>query len=381
MQETTFSIGPIPGLEVIRSIGRGSVAEVFLAREPALGRLVALKVVHATVAADRVGRSRFEREGLAVARVANERVVQVHRVGETADRRPFLVMEYVKGRNLQNRLEAEGLLSMEEARRVVLELAHALVLVHQQGIVHRDVRPGNVLEEEGTGRIVLTDFGLAALLESGESSPDRLTKTGQLLGDLNFITPEQLKGDPVTTQADIYQLGVLAHWLVTGRGPFGALTMDRLIGAHLQGEPNELVGAGGATDPAFAALARRCLAKDPARRPTASDIVRKLTVRSDVPEVPGIDLIRRRVPHFVIPTAGLAVVLLGLISDVIQNAGLPRSLYWVAVALSIHGVLAAAVVSWFHGARGKQKVEPLEIALLVGLSVSFLGASGWILLA
>ncbi|MSR35322.1 MAG: hypothetical protein EXR95_01590 [Gemmatimonadetes bacterium] len=106
MQETTSTIGAVPGLEVIRSIGRGNVAEVFLAREPALASLVALKVVHPEVAADATGRSLFEREGLAAARVTSDRVVQVHRVGETRDRRPFLVMQYVKGRNLEERLSA-----------------------------------------------------------------------------------------------------------------------------------------------------------------------------------------------------------------------------------------------------------------------------------
>jgi serine/threonine protein kinase len=381
MQETTFSVGPLPGLEVIRSIGRGNVAEVFLAREPALGRLVALKVVHPEVASDPTGRGRFEREGLAAARLANDGVVQVHRVGETPDRRPFLVMEYVKGRNLEERLDAEGPLPIAEVRRILTALAEALHTVHQHGIVHRDVRPANVLEEEGTGRIVLTDFGLAGLLESGDGDAARLTATGQLLGDLRFITPEQLRGERATAQADIYQLGVLSHYLLTGAGPFGEQSADRLIAGHLDREPAELVAPGGAIDPALASLVRRCLAKNPSRRPTALDVVRRLSNDSrEADDVPGMDLIRRRVPHFVLPTIGLAVVFLGTISDVIQNAGLRRGYYGVAVALSVAAVLASLVLSWFHGARGKQKVQALEIVLLGLIGVFFLAVSALILI-
>jgi serine/threonine protein kinase len=382
MQETSFSVGPIPGLEIVRSVGRGSVAEVFLAREPALGRLVALKVVHAEVAADRTGRSRFEREGLAAARVAHDGIVQVHRVGETADGRPYLVMEYVKGRNFEDRLGAEGPLPIEVVKKVILDLARALQSVHQHDIVHRDVRPGNVLEEDETGRIVLSDFGLAALLESGESTHARLTVTGQLLGDVNFITPEQLRGERVTVQADVYQLGVLAHWLATGGGPFGALPTNRLIGAHLESEPHELVGRGGATDPEFAAIVRRCLSKNPARRPTAADLVRQLGGEGSpaASDFPGMGLIRRRVPHFVLASIAGGYVFVNVVSTFIQNAYLPQVAFTLSLVLAAHGVVAASVISWFHGARGKQEVRPVEVVLLGVVGASFFVISALILL-
>jgi serine/threonine protein kinase len=373
MQETSFSVGPLPGLEVIRSLGRGNAAEVFLAREPALGRLVAVKVVHPEVARDPIARRRFEREGLAAARVTQEGVAQVHRVGETPDGRPFLVMEYVKGRSLEERLEAEGPLAVAETRRILTALAESLHEVHAHGIVHRDVRPANVLEEDGTGRIVLTDFGLAGLLESGEGEKVRLTATGQVLGDWHFVTPEQLRGEKATGQADVYQLGVLVHYLVRGAGPFGGLARDRLAAELLEGEPQELVASDGSTDPIFAAMVRRCLARKPAERPTPADIVRKLSAGGGrAAEIPELDLIQRRVPHFVVLAVTLGLGAVGLVGEFIQNGGLPGYYFWIAVALAVHGVAASFVLSWYHGARGKQQVEPFEIALLALIGISFL---------
>ncbi|MSR35321.1 MAG: hypothetical protein EXR95_01585 [Gemmatimonadetes bacterium] len=156
-------------------------------------------------------------------------------------------------------------MSIDETRHVLLDLAEALHAVHEHGIVHRDVRPANVLQEEGTGRVVLTDFGLAALLESGEVEVQRLTATGQLLGDMHFISPEQLRGERVTAQADVYQLGVLAHYLVTGDGPFGELSTERLILAHLEAEPRDLVAAG--RGGAILRSRRWCCAVSPRIRP------------------------------------------------------------------------------------------------------------------
>src|SRR6185369_3762946 len=119
---------------------------------------------------------RFEREALAVAALNHPSIVQAYRVGEAGDGRPFLVMQYIKGRSLEERLAAEGPFSPEEAKRILVDVASALAAAHRQGIVHRDLRPSNVLIEEDSGRILLTDFGMAAILDTGPQAASRITR-------------------------------------------------------------------------------------------------------------------------------------------------------------------------------------------------------------
>ncbi|MBW3534477.1 MAG: serine/threonine protein kinase, partial [Gemmatimonadetes bacterium] len=226
----------VPGLEVIRLLGRGQMADVHLAREPDLGRLVALKVLRPDASsADPAARARFEREARALASLSHPNVVQVHRFGHTEDGRPFLVMQYVKGRSVAERLDAGGPLRPEEAREVLTAVAEALESAHQHGIIHRDVRPANVLLEEETGHVLLTDFGIAREMASGEGDPRRLTATGQVVGDPRFRSPEELRGEELTEQVDVYGLGVLGYELLTGRGPYGDASGPTLAVAHLEG--------------------------------------------------------------------------------------------------------------------------------------------------
>jgi serine/threonine protein kinase len=375
----------LPDLEVVRLLGEGKVAEVYLAREPKLHRLVAVKVLRPTL--EETARLRFDREAQAVATLSHPGIVQLHRVGETTDGRPFLVIQYVKGRSLEERLAAEGPLAVPEARRILAEVADGLAAAHRQGIVHRDVKPANILIEDETGRVLLTDFGLAALLDSGSEAAPRITKTGQIVGDLGFMSPEQIRGEKVTGQADVYQLGLLAHHLLVNEGPFGSGPATRIVAAQLEQEPPDLTKLRPAVDPELAELVKRCLNKQANRRPTAADLGRRLREMGGsgtklIDEEP-MGFVKRRIPHFVIAAVVVGGTLLGAVSQLSQQGMfdwlpiLDRVIYPLTLIFVVHGVTATAVISWFHGAHGKQRVEVGEIATLLALTASWIAWSVW----
>ena len=264
------------GLELLRPLGKGKVAHVHLAREPELGRLVAVKLLKPELARDEVTRQRFEREARSAASLAHPNVVAVHRFGRLEDDTPYLVMRYVKGRNLGDLLQAEGPLSESTAKTVLEQIASALAAAHKKGIVHRDLRPENVLVDEETGRVMLSDFGLAAVLDSGATPKPRLTRTGQVLGQPRYASPEQLRGEAVTGESDVYSLGVVAYELLTREGPYRASTTQEWMRAHLTGEPRPLSSLRRDVSLELEALLLKCLAREPAHRPRAEELVRRL---------------------------------------------------------------------------------------------------------
>ncbi len=196
--------------EIKQKLGRGSMATVYLAREKALGRLVAVKVLLAGRAGDEAARKRFEREAKAAATLSRPNVVQVYRFGRLPDGTPYLVMRFVKGRTLEERLAAEGRLPAALARTVLFGVASALEAAHAQGIVHRDVRPANVLWDEEAQQALLADFGIAALLATGGEEVTKVTKTGQMIGNPKYMSPEQLLDQDLTELADMYAVGFSA---------------------------------------------------------------------------------------------------------------------------------------------------------------------------
>lgn len=260
-----------PDLEPLRPLGEGSVGRVFLAREPALRRLVAIKVLRDDLALDDNVRRRFEREAKAAASASHRNITTVHRVGHLADGRPFIVMEYIEGRTLEDQIAARGALSVREAVDVLRAVASALAAAHAQRVVHRDVRPANVMVEDGTGRVVLMDFGLAALLETGVERVTRLTRAGETLGDPWHMSPEQLRGEQATGASDVWGLGVMGYELLTGTNPFGEGTTATRLAAILAGDGPPMLGA--AIDPRLGRLLRECLAREPGRRPRAAEVV------------------------------------------------------------------------------------------------------------
>jgi serine/threonine protein kinase len=302
------------GLEVIRPLGVGKMARVYLARERELERVVAVKVLRPELASDETARLRFEREARSAASLAHPNVVAVYRFGRLASGTPYLVMSYVQGRTLADRLKADGALAEREGRALVAQLASALAAAHRKGIVHRDVRPANVLLEDESGRMLLSDFGIAALLEGGADSGPRLTRTGQMIGEPRYSSPEQLRGDKVTGAADIYSLAILAYEVLTGEGPYRVTSTREAFAAHLTGEPRPISRIRPGISKDLEDLLLRCLAREPAHRPRAEDVVKRLeesggggvaaggAVGQPV-AAEGHGILRRRMPQIVASTA------------------------------------------------------------------------------
>jgi serine/threonine protein kinase len=227
-----------PSFEVLRLLGEGKVSHVFLAREPGLDRLVAIKVLRKEVADDETAAKRFDREARSVARIHHRAVASVYRVGDM-DGLPYLVMEYIDGRTVADTLVGGSRFEEEETVKALADVAAALAAAHEQRILHRDVRPGNVIRESRTGRFVLTDFGIAGVLESG-AAVSRLTAIGEVLGDPRYLSPEQLRGEPLTESADVYSLAVLGYEMLTGEGPHAAGSLTQMTAAHLKDPPRPL---------------------------------------------------------------------------------------------------------------------------------------------
>ncbi len=249
--------------QVTETLGRGGMAEVYKGQHSTLGREVAIKTLPAAAAQDPEFRKRFEREARTIGALSHPNIVRLYDFGEVAGTY-YMVMEYVQGGSLSGRMQQIGALPLAEARRLVGEIGGALDYAHGQGIVHRDVKPSNVMlqQQDGDWRPVLTDFGIARIMGGGT----RITRTG-IVGTFDYMAPEQIRdAQDVDGRADIYSLGVMLFQMLTGRLPFEAGHPAALLIAHLnQPAPNprdlrpdipELV--------ADATL--RALEKDPARR-------------------------------------------------------------------------------------------------------------------
>jgi serine/threonine-protein kinase len=260
-----------PDLEVVRRLGGGPLSTVFLAREPALQRLVAVKVLNARAARRTKAMARFRREARALARVSHPSVVSIFRVGDLTSQTPYLVMEYIRGSSLADRLEGERSLNLQEGCFVLARVATALAAVHAHDIVHRDVRPDSVLCGEPEGRVLLADFGLAAFLASTDEPRVNITTAGHLVTDLEYSAPELLVGEEPTAASDLYSLGVLAYQVLSGEGPYDTSTATGQVQAHLRELPVRLADRGLAPPEGLQRLLDDCLEKKPSQRPSATE--------------------------------------------------------------------------------------------------------------
>jgi serine/threonine protein kinase len=371
-----------PDLEVIRHLGTGRMAEVYLARQSPLDRLVAVKILSGALAKDSTARARFEREAKASASLDHRNAVEVYRFGYLSDGLPFLVMRYVKGGTLEDKLAAEGPLSIPAAKRVLVEVADALAAAHSHGFVHRDVRPENVLCDEEKDRVLLSDFGLAGILPQGRDTDPRLTRAGETIGTTGYLSPEQLKGEDPTEGTDIYALGLLGYEILTGEGPFPTRGRVDLNLAHLRSQPRPLTALRADVDEGLSSLLARCLSKDPGKRPSARYIVEALRDDADTPparepaQTPHENLleslIHRRMPQIVAVTAIIGGAALSAVSQLADMEVVPRGTYKHALNTFVCAVAVSGVIAWFHGKEGRQKVEPLEVGLLAAIGVIWL---------
>jgi eukaryotic-like serine/threonine-protein kinase len=198
---------------IIRRVGVGGMADVYLADDLKMGRQVALKILHPQYAGDDSFVERFRREALAAAKLSHPNIVQIYDSGREGDFN-FIVMEYVEGRSLKDYLAQEGPLEVAEASRIAREVLTALAYAHRSGLVHRDVKTGNILLSSD-GKVQVTDFGIA-LAQAGST----MTQTGTILGTAYYLSPEQAQGLPLDGRSDIYSLGVVLYEMLTGRRPF-----------------------------------------------------------------------------------------------------------------------------------------------------------------
>jgi tRNA A-37 threonylcarbamoyl transferase component Bud32 len=267
-----------PSYVLIRRLGAGGMGTVYVARDPVLKRLVAVKVMSPELSKDPGARARFQREAQAVAAISHPNVVSVYAVGELENGLPYLVMQYVEGRSMAERIAEDGPLDVATAKRVLGEVASALSATHKKGIIHRDIKPANILWDDDAGRALVTDFGIAAVLERpDEQGKDKLTAVGTSVGTPAYMSPEQLLAEPVTEKSDIYALGLLGYELMIGEGPYAISSPREMTAAHLRDEPRKLSALKPDVDPELEQLLAACLTKDPTKRPSAEHVAGRLT--------------------------------------------------------------------------------------------------------
>src|SRR5579885_356634 len=240
-------------------IGEGSDAVVYRAEDLRLGHAVAIKLLRPELRADPSFVARFEREARSAARLEHTHIVRVYDYGE-ADDTYFLAMQYVPGGDLRARLRRGEPLLLPLALRLVAEAAEALGAAHAQGIVHRDVKPANLLLTEDD-QVKVTDFGIAKMLDV-----PALTATAALLGTPHYLTPEQVQGGAITPATDVYSLGVVLFELLAGRRPFEGESFVQVAMQHLHAEPPPLAELNPAVPPSVVALVERALSKEPTAR-------------------------------------------------------------------------------------------------------------------
>lgn len=224
--------------EVGRVLGAGGAAEVFLARDKVLNRTVALKVLDRRLTFEGSFASRFEREACLAASLSHPNVVTVYDLGKTGSGSPYIAMECVGGGTLKDLIEADGPLEVRHAARLALEISHALEEAHWCGLIHRDIKPQNVLLTDG-GEAKVADFGVAKVTETTS-----LTEPGSLVGSVHYLSPEQAAGQEITPRSDLYSLGIVLYEMLSGTRPFEAESWEEgplaVVNKRLTQDPEPL---------------------------------------------------------------------------------------------------------------------------------------------
>jgi serine/threonine protein kinase len=255
----------LPGYRIERQLGRGSMGVVYLAEDLQLRRKVALKILAPTLSDDELFRRRFDRESQSAANLDHPNIVPVYAAGE-AGGLLYIAMRYVGGGDLRALLEANGPLSLEQATSITVAVADALDTAHEQGMVHRDVKPANILMDSRNGQqhYYLSDFGITKLVSSGRS----LTSTGQIVGTIDYIAPEQIQGKPVDSRSDLYALGCVLYQCLTGVVPFPRDETAAQMWAHVHDDPPSVTARRPDLPPQIDAIVAKAIAKQPEDRYT-----------------------------------------------------------------------------------------------------------------
>ena len=327
-----------------RELGRGGMGVVYLAREVLLDRPVAIKLLPPELAARPELRERFMREARTAARLSHPYIVPIHAVDEVGGF-VFIVMAYVDGGTLAQRLATHGPLPAHDVTRIMREVAWALAYAHAQGVVHRDIKPANILLERGTGRAMVADFGIARL---AETSGD--TAVGVVLGTPEFMSPEQATAEELDGRSDLYALGVVAYLALTGTLPFSAPTAQAVIALHITQPPPPIGSIARGIPRALAQAIDKCLQKQPAARfangeALADALAPGAEKRPEVPVPVRVFLDRRRMGMMAAPVA----ISFGMLPPVMRSialhgTNLPRMAGALAIVLVALGLPFGIIV-------------------------------------
>jgi CheY-like chemotaxis protein len=256
--------------EFLELIGEGGIGLVFKARHPFLQKLVAVKMLHSGTLKE-AAIADFQKEAAVISRLEHPNIIAVHDFGLTENRRPFMVMELVEGKNLFEILEERDFIPLPEAVDLLRQVADGIACAHENGIIHRDIKPHNIMMKSGPGRASIPkilDFGIALLQEGGSQPAERTARQNLAVGSPPYMPPEQVLAKPVDARSDIYSFGCLIFEIVSGWPPFIADTPEELMLAHVSDQPHSLERVRPQIDypVELKALIARCLEKDPSNR-------------------------------------------------------------------------------------------------------------------
>jgi eukaryotic-like serine/threonine-protein kinase len=349
-----------------RELGGGGMSRVYFAKEIGLGRTVVIKVLPPEMSAA-VNVERFLREIQLAARLQHPHVVSMLTAASGGELL-YYVMPYISGESLRARLERDGALPVAEAVRIIREVVDALAYAHAQGVVHRDIKPDNVLLS--SGHAVVTDFGVAKAVTASSGCHSSLTSLGVALGTPAYMAPEQAAADPhVDHRADIYAVGALAYEVLTGRTPFIAPTPQAMLAAHITKQPEPIIANRPNVPPALNAVLMRCLEKHPGDRwQTADELLRQLdavltpsggmaptdatmAVSSGTKEA-----LKKSHPVRVIAAfAGAAIATLAVVWVAVQQLGLPDWVFYGSIILLILGFPIILATGYFERKRAQAR--------------------------
>jgi serine/threonine protein kinase len=316
-------LGRFGPYEVITHVASGGMGIVLKARDPALNRIVALKILPPTLATNALARSRFVREARAAAAVVHDHVVPIYAVDECGGL-PYLVMQFIQGRSLAERIRATCPLQLEEILRIGAQAAAGLAAAHAQGLVHRDVKPGNILLENSVERVKLTDFGLARAADDAG-----LTRTGELAGTPEFMSPEQAGNEAVDHRSDLFSFGSVLYAMGTGHSPFQATSVIAAVRKVCDARPPPVHEVNPAIPIWFSDIVARLMAKVPGDRFQSAREVSELLERylarvqhGELGELSGISKPRGatvRVQRRVVIGSAVGLAMVGLVFFALKN--------------------------------------------------------------